>query len=290
MSLRIPISAALLLGVFGLSSQASASELIARNATGVHLQVSSNGQTALLSYRANGRNWHVLAGGAVNARPPATGRKQVSFRLRRSTAAPAFKSGCNRLHAPVPNLVTACTAGGSSWAVQSWQRMLPNFGATPNALRAQAELRLSHWSGPLAVLTLKADWSYGGRWEHVYGSLTYRGKPVYGLGSTRAGSPTDAFGRNVYLDTIGSAYGSGWHRENSFLTHNPWGDFCYDLSPHDGKIGQGLGYRAMVIGPGVTLDVGAYVATPGVFNATRDLAANQEQATIAPGDRLCRPS
>src|SRR6266540_2497275 len=220
MSFRIPIFMALLLGAFAFASEAVASELIARNATGVHLQISPNGQNALLSYRANGRAWYVLAGGAANARPPAAGRKQVSFRLRRSTTPPTFKGSCKRLNAPVPKLVTACTAGKSSWAVQSWQRALPNFGLKPSSLRAQPELRLSHWSGPTALLTMKADWSYGGKWQHVYGNLTY---------------------------------------------------------------------RAMVIGPGVTPDVGAYVSTPGLYDPARDLAANQEQASLAPGDRLCRP-
>ncbi len=291
MSFRIPTFMALLLGAFALASEATASELIARNATGVHLQVSRNGQSALLSYRANGRTWYVVAGGAVNARPPAAGRKQVSFRLRRSTSPPAFKGGCSRARETIPKLVTSCAAGGSNWAVQSWQRALPNFGVKPSAFRAQPELRLSHWSGPTAVLTMKADWSFGGRWEHVYGNLKYRGKPVYGFGSSSAGVPSDSFGRNVYLDTIGSDYGQGWHRENSFLTHNPWGDFCYDLSPHRGNLtGTGLAYRAMVIGPGVSPDVGAYVATPGLYDAERDLAANQEQANLAPGDRLCRPN
>lgn len=289
--LRITTLMALLLGAFALASEATASELIARNATGVHLKVSPNGQSALLSYRANGRSWYVLATGAVNAKAPAAGARQVSFKLRRSTTPPAFKGACSRARETLPELVTSCAAGGSSWAVQAWQRALPNFGVKPSAARGQTELRLSHWSGTIALLTLKADWSYGGKWQHVYGSLTYHKKPVYGFGSSRLGVPSDSFGRNIYLDTIGSDYGQGWHRENSFLTHNPWGTFCYDLSPHRGQLtGEGLAYRAMVIGPGVTPDVGAYVATPGTYNPTRDLAANQEQATMSPGDRLCRPS
>src|SRR6266540_7559009 len=102
MSFRIPIFMALLLGAFAFASEAVASELIARNATGVHLQISPNGQNALLSYRSNGRAWYVLAGGAVNARPPSAGRKQVSFRLRRSTSPPAFKGGCSRTRETIP--------------------------------------------------------------------------------------------------------------------------------------------------------------------------------------------
>jgi hypothetical protein len=272
-------------------AEAAASELIARKATNVRLEVSRDGRQALLSYRSNGRTWYVLAGGAINARHPAPGRHQVSFQLRRSTTRPRFKGGCTRIKVMVPDLVTACAASGSNWAVQSWQRALPNFGVAPSAFRAQPELRLSHWSGPTAVLSMKADWSYGGKWQHVYGTLTYLGHPVYGFGTTRLGVPTDSFGRIVYLDTKDSAYGQGWQRENSFVSHKGSGFFCYDLSPHrSGLTGAGLAYRAMVIGPGVTPDVGAYVATPGPFDAQRDLAANAEQTQLAPGDQLCRPS
>ena len=138
---------------------------------------------------------------------------------------------------------------------------------------------------------MKADWSFRGKWQHIYGSLTYLGQPVHGFGTTRTGVPTDTFGRVVHLDTLDSGYGKGWRRENSFVTHNPWGNFCYDLTPHrDGLASQGLAYRVKVDGPGLTPDVGAYVATPGLFDLQRDLAANAEQAEMAPGDSLCRPS
>jgi hypothetical protein len=283
--------AAVALTALALPAQAAASELIARKATKVRLQVSRNGKQALLSYRARGRTWYLLASGAINARQPTQGGRQVSFRLRRSTARPHFSGGCRHSRPAVPDLVVACTAGGSTWAAQSWQPLLPNFGVEAQGIKGQSELRLSHWSGPTAVLTLKADWSFRGKWEHVYGSLTYRGKPVHGFGTTPLGVPTDPFGRIVHLDTLDSAYGQGWFRENSFVTHNPWGNFCYDLSPHrDGLTGRGAAYRAKVEGPGVTPDVGAYVVSPGLFDVQRDLAANDEQAQIAPGDKQCVPS
>jgi hypothetical protein len=283
--------AILALVAVAIPAEAGASELIARTATKVKLQVSRDGQQALLSYRARGRTWYVLAGGAVNARQPAPNRRQVSFRLRRSATRLPFKGGCTHMQVAVPNLVTACATARSNWAVQSWQRALPNHGVAASGSRAQPDLRLSHWSGPVAQLTLKADWSFGGKWQHVYGWMTYRGKPVYGFGTTRLGVPTDGFGRIVHLDTRDSAYGQGWHREITFVTHKPSGFFCYDLTPHrSGLTGAGLAYRAMVIGPGVTPDVGAYVATPGPYDRARDLIANEEQARIAPGDKLCRPS
>jgi len=288
------VAALVALAAVVVPAQATASELIARKATGVRLVVSRDGKRALLSYTSHGRRWYVEASGAVNAIPPTRGKQQVSFRLHRSTSRPKFHGSCGhaRLNrVKVTNQVVVCTVGGSSyWAVQQWQRLLPSFGAAPNALRAQPELRLSHWSGPLPQLVLKSDWSFSGKWRHVYGYLSYRGKAVYGFGQTPSGSPTDAFGRNIYLDTLDSAYGSGWRRENSFLTHNPLGTFCYDFTPHQGITGAGSQYRATVIGPGVAPDVATVVSDPGPYDAARDAIANQDMASLMPGDKVCRPS
>jgi hypothetical protein len=293
MYLRLTTVIGVVLVSFVLTSQAVASELIARKATNVKLEVSMNGSQALLSYKANGRNWYVLASGAINALTPTKGKQQVSFALRRSTTRPAFRGVCGHARAnkvKITNQVVVCTVGGAQyWAVQEWQRALPNFGVAPSAFNAQPELRLSHWSGPLPQLVLKSDWSYAGKWQHIYGYLSYRGKGVYGFGSTRFGTPTDTFGRNIYLDTLDSAYGTGWKRENSFLTHNPWGTFCYDLSPHRGGLtGAGAQYRATVIGPGVTPDIATVVNSPGPYDAAKDAVANQDQMSLMPNDRLCR--
>ena len=71
-----------------------------------------------------------------------------------------------------------------------------------------------------------------------------------------SGQPLDSFGRNLYLDTFDSAYGTGWKRENSFLTHKGDGVFCYSVNPHPGHpAGTGTEYRATIMGPGVTPDV-----------------------------------
>ena len=114
------------------------------------------------------------------------------------------------------------------------------------------EVHLSHWTGALPVLTVNTDWSWH-QWNHLYGTFTYDGVPVYGLHSTSVGQPLDSFGRNVYLDTYDSAYGPGWRRENSFLTHKGDGVFCYSVNPHPGHpAGTGTDYRATIMGPGVT--------------------------------------
>ena len=66
----LALAAAALVG----ASTAPASELIDRNAAGTTLRVDRLGR-ALLTYRARGRVWHVLAWGAVNARPPDTSKR-----------------------------------------------------------------------------------------------------------------------------------------------------------------------------------------------------------------------
>src|SRR3712207_4422990 len=122
------------------ATDAFASELVDRNASDIRLAVNSQGQ-ALLTYRARGRVRHVLAWGAVNAIAPTRSRRQVEFRLDYSGGWGAFRRqvwrGFENQCAPYDGpqlhwLVTACTApDGSHWAVQSWQRMLPNYGLRP---------------------------------------------------------------------------------------------------------------------------------------------------------------
>jgi hypothetical protein len=185
--------------------------------------------------------------------------------------------------------VTACTApDGSFWAVQQWQRQLPNYGAAADATRSAWELRLSHWTGALPVLTIDMDWAWH-RWDHRYGTYTYRGQPVYGFASTPSGQPLDSFGRNLYVDTLDSAYGRGWKRENSFLTHKGTGAFCYSVNPHGSHpAGRGTRYRATIQGPGVTPDVLWEGVPRGPFDKAADAEANA--AITALHDSLCRPN
>jgi hypothetical protein len=264
------------------AAPAGASELLDRNASGVKLAVNGKGE-ALVTYTAEGKLKRVLAWGAVDAIAPTTARPQVSFELDysggygkyRNDYWKTFGTACGAYSGPpLAWLVAACKApDGSMWALQAWQRALPNYGGT----EAPWELRLSHWTGPPAVLTIKVDWAYR-RFDHLYGSLTYAGKPVHGFRSTSAGVPLDSFGRNLYVDTFGSLYGSGWRRENSFLAQRPKGTFCYGFYPHGGHPpGRGTKYRATVIGPGVTPDVMWQGAAPGPYNAAADTQANAEQ-------------
>jgi hypothetical protein len=270
--------------VLALAPTATGSELLARNATGVNLAVSKDGQ-ALVTYRSLGKLNRVLVWGAMNAIPPTRGRAQVKFKVDysggygtyRRPIWQTFRNACGRYDGPKLHwLVTACRApDGSYWALQKWQRMLPNYGLNPSPRQAVWELRLSHWKGAPARLEVKTNWTYGGRFDQIFGRMTYLGKPVYGFKATSTGVPLDTFGRNMYLDTFNSAYGRGWKRENSFLMQTRTGAFCYGFFPHNGRpSGKGVRYRATVIGPGVSPDVYWEAAAPGSFNRALDLAAN----------------
>jgi hypothetical protein len=280
------------------AADATASQLIDRNATGVRLAANSKGE-ALLTYQARGGLQRVRLWGAVNARPPSTSRPQVQFSKDYSGKGwQTFKNECRPYDGPdLAFLVAACKApDGSYWAVQSWQRLLPNFGAAPRAAAQGArELHVSHWTGLPAKLEAWTDWVYAGRYQHLFGRLTYNGQPVYGFKSTRQGSPLDDYGRNVYVDTFNSKYGKGWKRENSFLTHNPTGVFCYGFYPFTkSSPGTGAQYRLTVIGPGVTPDVS--VTVTGLHNYDRnnpaDVAYEQQQNTlldsVAVNDKKCK--
>lgn len=280
-----------------LAPPATASQLVDRGATGVRLAVDRSGRTAVLSYRAHGRGWHVRAWGAVNARFPNPGVPQVQFRIRRD--ARPIRSHCRRYDGPpLPWLVRACRApDGSYWAVQRFRRRTPNLGRRARTADERAwALHLSHWTGPLAKLEAWADWSWNGRFHHLFGRLTYLGRPVHGFRTSRAGARRDKYGRLVYLDTLGSRYGRGWRREMSFVTHRTTGVFCYTFRPRGGRRvpGHGRRYRLTIEGPGVTPDVVRYV--DGLPNFDRRNAAlvrheramNALQDQVTAGDRLCR--
>lgn len=266
---------------------ARASELIGRDATNVRLEVDSSGR-ASVTFRSGGVPKRVVAWGAIDARAPSRSQPQVAFKLR--FGGPSGANTCRPYTGPaIAWRVAACTASdGTHWAVQAWQRMLPNYGVAASKKQAAWELRLSHWSGPPSVLEIWTDWSYR-RFHHLYGRLTYRGEGVFGFRSTRAGVPLDTYGRNVFLDTLGSAYGPGWRRENSFLTHPGTGGFCYGLSPHGSHpAGTGTQYRATVIGPGVTPDVMWQGTAPAPFDPAVDAQANDAQRALLGNDPLCK--
>jgi hypothetical protein len=275
---------------------AGASQLIDRNASQIKLEVDAKGE-AMLTYDAGGKSKHVLAWGAVNAVPPAPGKTQVAFSLDYSGGYGKYHTGnywqtagwsCLPYDGPALawSVATCKAPDGSYWALQAWQKALPDWGTAASAAQSSWELHLSHWTGQPPVLSIATDWSYR-RFDHLFGTLTFGGVAQYGFKSTPGGVPLDTFGRNIYVDTFGSAYGAGWKRENSFLTHKPKGSFCYGFYQHAGHpVGKGTKYRATVIGPGVAPDVMWEGNAPGPYNASADAEANAQQAALQ--DPACR--
>jgi hypothetical protein len=300
---------------------AAASQLLTRNAKGVRLAVNRSGQ-ALVTYRADGRMWHVLVWNAINARSPSTVMPQVRFRIDRSggwktygkTIWQTFRNACAPYSGPaIPYVVTACTASdGSHWALQSWQRLYPNLGWLPWLASQRAyELHVSHWNGELAQLSVYTDWVWSKRYHQLFGKLTYHGAPVYGFRATRYGARLDSYGRLIYVDTYNSVYGKGWRRENSFLTHNPTGIWCYGFYAWDpykggyrhppnwphGKLrgpGKGSKYRVTTEGPGVTPDIQVVVAGLNDYDPSNPEHVAYEQRqndlldTLAASDNGCK--
>jgi hypothetical protein len=281
---------------------ASASEIIGRNATDVRIAVNAAG-TARVVYREGGRLRHVLVWGAINARAPDPNLPQVRFRKDYAPRArKPIRNRCRRYDGPpLAWALTACKApDGSYWALQAWQRLLPHRGYPPwSPHQTAVELRISHWRGPIARLEAWADWAYGERAHNLFGRFTYDGRPVHGL-RTR---PLDSYARNLYIDTLDSRYGPGWHRETSVVSRRPGGNFCYAFYPtHDASLpgapyrpaGNGQRYRITSIGPGVTPDVmweGTGLpdfdpSNPGHVEHERQ--SNELVDQIAGADQFCR--
>ena len=300
--------AATALVALAASSAAAASNLFARDVTGLSLAVNAKGE-ALLTYTEESKLRRLLAWGAINARAPSVDLPQVMFELDyaggwkkyRRPVWKSFRNRCRPYDGPaLAFLVTACRApDGSYWAVQAWQRLLPMRGLDP-WLPAQGalEFHLSHWTGPLAELSVSPNWTYGEAWQGVFGRMLYAGSPVHGF-TSRATDSGKAYGRYAYVDTYDSVWGPGWKRAAGKALHVGNGAFCYSFvadAPPPGypsdairPAGNGTRHRVTVMGPGVTPDVqwegqglGAYDhAQDEVFNGLFD-------EWVGPGDQVCR--
>ena len=150
----------------------------------MRLAVDERGR-ALVTYRDAKGIHRVLVWGAIN--------DDMRFKLDYSGGLRAFGrplwkdfrdvsrpyDGPDRFHG---SSSPAARRTGRYWALQAWQRLLPNLGYTPwKHPQAAWELHVSHWRGPLPQLEIWLDWVRDGRFEHLFGRYTYRGKPVFGF-------------------------------------------------------------------------------------------------------------
>jgi hypothetical protein len=272
------------------------------------LKVNQRGE-ALVSYRkSDGLRRDVLVWGAVDARPPDPEQPQVQFRYdysggwrtRRMAVARVFRDRCRPYDGPaLVFFVAACKApDGSYWALQRWQRLLPMRGFDPFLPHQAAyELHVSHWSGPLPELEVSPNWTYGGRWQGLFGRLTYARAPVYGF-RTPSVARTDGYARFVYIDTFNSVYGPGWRHDAGKVTHKGNGAFCFSFVPQAPPSGypstelrgpgNGERHRVTAMGPGVTPVVQWEGTGLRQYDAAADRAFNTLfDRFVGPADRAC---
>jgi hypothetical protein len=274
---RLAALGLVVLAALALAAPSNSSQLVARDAHHLKLEVNWRGE-ALLSYERAGGQRHVLLWGATGA----LARLQVDYTGGKQRYHQAywrhFAGTCGHYDGPhLSYLVSACKApDGSYWAVQS----LP-----PPANHSWFEV--SHWRGAVAKVQLGRAWAYDGRFQLIFGRLTYETQPALDYMTT--------------LNTFISSFGPGWRIQDSFLTRRATGAFCYGLWPHrtNGAEFPGTGekYRVALSGPGVTPLVS--VTLPGFHDfdpvSGRDAVHQERAATrlrswgVTASDRDCGP-
>ncbi len=303
--IRAPLRTLLLVGLVLASFLASAvpsfaSEMITWGQHDAAMIVNKYGVARIGYTDRAGVRHHVLAWGAVNAKRPQEGVAQVSFKLDYSGGSGSFGAGywkkmhnyCKPYTGPaLSDKVFACDApDGSYWAIQSWRRELPDGGWTGTTRQMAVELHLSHWTGKLPQLFGDTGWLNSGKYDEVFGYLHYDAVGVYGFGSTGVGAPLDGYGRNIYIDTHNPAWGKGWYRFSSGLTHKAAGNFCLGLYALYGRTHPARGdeYRLTVMGPGVTPIVSWHHKAPGAYSAAAEQAKLKELKSFTPSGDSCR--
>jgi hypothetical protein len=325
---RLFVIALALTAGLAFAPAAFSSVLIARSATDVHIRVVRDHQAlkALVFYKRGGQENIVLAWGALNARAhpkcgklhgPICGPRQVQMkhlRLHRSGHLAkrilALPDLCKNYDGPVLKYwVTGCKAPDNSyWGAQSWARL----GAVCTlAGKGPEELRLSHWSGPVAKLHLFLDWytphphvTNPIRYDHIFGWYSYKGKPVYGLNWSGIGVPTDGYGRVIYIQSrntmchgkspspsgIGGT-GGVWDHDEDGMSLPINGQTCHTYGPMGTKhyLSTGDMYRATAMGPGVTPDVSwGPMLMPTVFDPVYEMQMQALQRKLAKGSKFCK--
>lgn len=309
---RLAVVSALTLGLVAVTaSPAGASEQFGdRDVSFLSLKVNDRG-VALVSYRTTkGAIRRVYVWGAVNARQPDPHVPQVSFSydytggLKRDGRQTwrSFVDRCRPYDGPrLVWLVAACKApDGSYWALQRWQRLLPMRGIPPfQPGQAAYELHVSHWAGPLPELEVSQNWTYGGRWQGLFGRLTYLGRPVYGF-RTPSSRRRDAHARFFYVDTYNSIFGKGWQHDAGKVAHSRNGAFCYSFVPQWTPAGyptrelrppgNGERHRVTVMGPGVTPVIQWEGPALGPYDPEQDAVFDALfDRLVGPDDRVCVP-
>jgi hypothetical protein len=244
-----------------LAPGAVASEMVDTMTKYEKLSVDKNG-TAQVIYKKKGKTFKVLYWGGHNTSLRFKYDRSNGWKSKKHNWKKPMKSVCGKYTGPaIPYAISTCTMpDGSHWALQKWERTIANYGGQYK--KKKFETRISHWTGDAAKFEVWDNWSWSGRYTHIFGTLTYLGKPVYAKKFRDDGYVLDGIGRNLTIDAYDSDYGSGWRRVNAILTHRPSGQFCFGFSPKflaDGDQRRGKSsvdrYRLAVAGPFVSPDI-----------------------------------
>ena len=149
------------------------------------------------------------------------------------------------------------------------------------------------------MLEVSPNWTYGGRWQGLFGRLTYLGQPAYGF-RTPSASKRDAYARFFYVDTFNSVFGPGWRHDAGKVAHSRNGAFCYSFVPqmtpagypvHELRPpGNGERHRVTVMGPGVTPVLQWEGKALGAYDARQDAVFNALfDKLVGPNDKVCVP-
>ena len=175
--------------------------LLVTTALGVALAAPAAAQASIIVDRAtSGEQLVVDASGRAQISWVSRGARRTGIVTGSKLAYPASGVGAQaatRVPATVPFAVAQYRLpNGEQFALQKMAR-LGQFGKT-----GPVELHFARWRGALPELRL------GLAGSKLCGQASYHGKPILGKGHTAGGNPTDALGRNVYLD-VGRGVGSG---------------------------------------------------------------------------------
>ena len=165
--------------------------------------------------------------------------------------------------------------------------------------QAAFELHISHWTGELPTLEVSQNFTYGGRWQGLFGRVVYTGSPVFGF-RTPSSTRRDPHARFFYVDTFNSVFGGGWRHDAGKVAHSRNGAFCYSFVPQltppgyptreVRPPGNGERHRVSVMGPGVTPVLQWEGAALGRYGAAQDAVFNESfDRIVGPGDRVCIP-
>lgn len=240
-SCRMLILSALALAC--MPATAGASLKVSAWTSGERLAVARDG-SAQITWREGGRTRTAVVRGDHITYSATIGRRHVGRHL-----APDVAYGRDEV----------VLRNGTHYALQRIRR-LGQFGRL-----GAPELRFARWRGEQPRLALTSEWAYNGRFPRICGTATYHGRAFFGGAHTLSGRPLDAFGRNVYIDSLRS---TGWFRIMGVLTR-PRG---FALLIRESRW-RGARYRALVPGPNVEGDLAPDVTAATAMPAAKTAGA-----------------